>query len=478
MNVVSVKTAYSNIEEYKFELDILRDSLLTPERPLDVLREDVFKAQRAIKPLPSLEERRKELSRLVSEDYQVQYNNELQLRVNEYLLDTDDESDGISKRIADMTVNPNLRGIFSYNNNLEQADLEALYEKYGLDDEADFDKGLGTVTKVQGSVKANEYLVTSEEQIEHLGKTSVDTELEVPNIQAEDIADEHNTDEPSADVQPIEEPDIEVKDSSTNEPMGIDTPETEDNIEDSDFEEASDEEDVDDLEDEDLEDDTDDSTDEDDSEDIDDSVDDTEGIDESDSADEFEDEDEDLEDEDITDEDEDLEDEDGIDDDEDVDSEDEDLEDDDSEDEDLEDTENIDEIELDDTVVKSIENSASQQSKHHTSNSPRDGNKVDNSSTLIDNILDSDDEVDLEKFNTNIENSSTDSNTKGTANSSQISAQPTGIDESDTKDLRQFLRNNPRCDYNDVLKYFSKREITRELSRGRVIKKGSKLKPI
>jgi len=469
MNVVSVKTAYSNIEEYKFELDILRDSLLTPERPLDVLREDVFKAQRAIKPLPSLEERRKELSRLVSEDYQVQYNNELQLRVNEYLLDTDDESDGISKRIADITVNPSLKGIFSYNNNLEQADLEALYEKYGLDDEADFDKGLGTVTKVQGSIKPNEYLVTSENQIEHLGKTSVDTELEVPNIQAEDIADESSIDESNAEVQPIEESDSNGTDSS--ETNGTATSETEDNAEDSDFEEASDEEDVDDeddIEDEDLEDDTDESADEDD----------FEGIDESDDTDEFEDEDEDLEDEDSIDEDEDLEDEDGIGDNEDVDSEDEDLEDDDSEDEDLEDTENIDEIELDDTVAKPTENSISQQSKHHTSNSPRDGNKLDNSSTLIDNILDSDDEVDLEKFNANVENSSTNNNSKGTANSSQTSAQPMGIDESDIKDLRQFLRNNPRCDYNEVLKYFSKREITRELSRGRIIKKGSKLKPI
>lgn len=473
MNVVSVKTAYSNVEEYKFELDILRDSLLTPERPLDVLREDVFKTQRAIKPLPSLEERRKELSRLVSEDYQIEYNNELQLRVNEYLLDTDDESDGISKRIADITVNPDLKGIFSYNNNLEQADLEALYEKYGLDDEADFDKGLGSVTGIQGSVETNTLLVTSENQIEHLGKTSVDTELEVPNISSEDTTDEPSTDETSADVQPIEEPDVEVKDS-TNEPKGIDNHETEDNAEDSEFEEASDEEDVDDLEDEDLEDDID----EDDSADEADLVDDSEDIDEEDSADEFEDEDEDLEDEDSIDEDEDLEDEDGIDNDEDVDSEDEDLEDDDSEDEDLEDTENIDEIELDNTVVKPIENSVSQQSKHHTSNSPRDGNKLDNSSTLIDNILDSDDEVDLEKFNANIENSGTDNNSKGTANSSQISAQSMGIDESDTKDLRQFLRNNPRCDYNDVLKYFSKREITRELSRGRIIKKGSKLKPI
>ena len=49
------------------------------------------------------------------------------------------------------------------------------------------------------------------------------------------------------------------------------------------------------------------------------------------------------------------------------------------------------------------------------------------------------------------------------------------ISSEEPKEVRAFLRKHPRCEISFALKYFSKKEIERNILLGKIIKKGNKL---
>ena len=58
---------------------------------------------------------------------------------------------------------------------------------------------------------------------------------------------------------------------------------------------------------------------------------------------------------------------------------------------------------------------------------------------------------------------------------STVSANSSNIVEKVPTDLREFVRKNPNCEMSLALKYFSKKEIDRQLSLGRVFKRKNRL---
>ncbi len=91
-----VGTLYTDYQELLLDIDILGTILSAPQinkEELRVLMQDEFKKKY---PIPTLEDARYELSRLVSSDFQVNYNSELELREDEHLVDLSEQHDIIS----------------------------------------------------------------------------------------------------------------------------------------------------------------------------------------------------------------------------------------------------------------------------------------------------------------------------------------------------------------------------------------------
>lgn len=504
--MTKIPTLYSDYRECMLDLDIYGKIVATPQQSIQELTETLFEEFQRRKPMPTLEYKRYELSRLVNPDFRIAYNKELELQDNERLLDLQSDAEASFENIdfEDLTsLIPTTKELFSYENHVTDDMRDEIIAKYDLSTGEEFKPGISQTENIVGSVTENDNLVLSEEKIANLGVDESEDEVTMAedpmNVESLTTEQEEVKYEIDDDEVMLEGSDEDDSDSDDYADYGLndDSEDSEDRDTSDDYDEEESEESDDDYADYDSDDsdsDEDDYGDYDESEDSEEDYEESESDEESD-EDDYEDYDEDYDDdsEDSDDygdygSDEESEDSDEVDDSSEEESESDDSEDDygdydsddskdDYEDYDLEDsaTENdYEDYDSGDEVSGSVDEEGTEQTDTGVVKKSIDLDDDDfDVSSFIDSVQDEPVTVKSEPIvNKSVETPITPIQVKTNAPSqSEIidrSAEPT--------EIRAFLRKHPRCEYEFALKYFTKKQINDAIKIGKIIKKGNILK--
>ena len=515
-----IVTQYENYQELLLDLDIFGRLSSTKQMNLDEYKDLFFEEFKKQKPMPTMESKRYELSRLVDNSYRVEYNRQLELRENERLVDFNEELEDenvenkTNRKLEDIDIDNNVKILFQYENQVCDRDREEIIKKYSLEN-GELLQGVRP-EKLMGTIKEDESLKLDDIEIENLG-------AEVPKFHDEEFEPIEDYEETKESTELDEDDDfdaiafsddVELADNSEDE-------ETEEIEEaDSDFEDDS-EEDFEDIED-DSEEEENEGSDEYLEETEEESNDDLEDEDEFEKSDVSEDT-EDTEELELEEEFKDSDDESDVDYDEELEETDENDEfADDSKEENEPDDNNLDKKEntsdlsveqllsmLGSKLDTSIDLDKLKQFVSKSDNSvvsdsvePELKNDIDIKEVSIekeqkqdslDDFFDNDtDDLseffeekkgtetnELSKKNQFFEESSKETDKKEEtisekANSQQVQQQE--LKEPEPTDLRTFIRKHPRCDYDFATQYFTPKQIAMEIKKGRVIKKGNMLK--
>lgn len=502
--MTKIPTLYSDYRECMLDLDIYGKIVATPQQSIQELTETLFEEFQRRKPMPTLEYKRYELSRLVNPDFRIAYNKELELQDNERLLDLQSDAEASFENIdfEDLTsLIPTTKELFSYENHITDDMRDEIIAKYDLSTGEEFKPGISQTENIVGSVIENDNLVLSEEKIANLGVdesedevTMAEDPMKVESLTTEQEEVKYEIDD---DEVMLEDSDEDDSDSDDYADYGLndDSEDSEDRDTSDDYDEEESEESDDDYADYDSDDsdsDEDDYGDYDESEDSEEDYEESESDEESDEdEDDYEDYDDDSEDSDDYDDydsDEESEDSDEVDDSSEEESESDDSEDDyddydsddsedDYEDYDSEDsaTENdYEDYDSGDEVSGSVDEEGTEQTNTGVVKKSIDLDDDDfDVSSFIDSVQDEPVTVKSELIvNKSVETPITPIRVKTNAPpQSEIidrSAEPT--------EIRAFLRKHPRCEYEFALKYFTKKQINDAIKIGKIIKKGNILK--
>ena len=197
-----IPTLYSDYKECILDLDIYGKIVATPQQSIEELTNTLFEEFKRRKPLPTLEYKRYELSRLVNPEFRIAYNKELELQENESLIELNNSISSLSPlNFDDLTpLLTEVKEIFSYENGVTDLDRQSVVEKYNLDTGEVFKPGIGETENIVGSTIEAENIRLSDEEIEQLGS---DEDYEVLDI---------NEDDSTEIVQDFDIDDIEVED--------------------------------------------------------------------------------------------------------------------------------------------------------------------------------------------------------------------------------------------------------------------------
>ena len=523
-----IVTQYENYQELLLDLDIFGRLSSTKQMNLDEYKDLFFEEFKKQKPMPTMESKRYELSRLVDNSYRVEYNRQLELRENERLVDFNEELEDenvenkTNRKLEDIDIDNNVKILFQYENQVCDRDREEIIKKYSLEN-GELLQGVRP-EKLMGTIKEDESLKLDAIEIENLGaevpkfhdeefepiedyeETKESTELdEDDDFDAIAFSDDVELSDNSEDEETEE---IEDSDSDFDDDIEDDFEEEENEESDSDFDydiEDDSEEEENEVSDEDLEETEEESNDDSEAEEE------FEKSDVSEDTEESEEEFKDSDDKSDVDYDEELEE---------TDENDEYV--DDSKEENEPDDNNLDKKEktsdlsveqllsmLGSKLDTSIDLDKFKQFVSKSDNSiepdsvePELKNDIDikevpiekeQKQDSLDDFFDNDtDDLseffeekkgtetnELSKKNQFFEESSKETDKKEEtisekANSQQVQQQE--LKEPEPTDLRTFIRKHPRCDYDFATQYFTPKQIAMEIKKGRVIKKGNMLK--
>lgn len=440
---MKIPTLCKNYKDLMLDLRVYGKIISTPQQSIAEKRDSLFKEFKLCKPFPTLEEERYKLSPSVSLEYKINYDRQLIFNDNESAIDLS-ESGTVLKTVSDEKPCEALSDNFRYESKVTDSLRDEIIKKYDLDTGEVFAMGIASTEKKFGSVK-----------------------FEISNIYDE----EEESGVLSEEEKPVEEVSEDIDDEEVMKTEDLEEAEDSDEVEEVDSDEAEEDDSEEELDDEDLydEDDYEDLTEDEDSEDEDSDEEDSEDEDEEDfeedEEEDFEDsEDEDSEEEDLDEEDEDLyedEEEDYEDEDSyvDVTEEDEDDEEEDEDDEDLE--EEYEDLEEDDTEESGVSTEEPVESAPKTIAKPK-FYVPEIEDDDVDSFIESRQEKPIKQETPVQENTPV-------ARAPSLQA-PT--------DLRTFLRQHPNCKIEEVLKYFSKREVESEILKGRIIKRNGTLRSL
>lgn len=500
-----IVTQYENYQELLLDLDIFGRLSSTKQMNLDEYKDLFFEEFKKQKPMPTMESKRYELSRLVDNSYRVEYNRQLELRENERLVDFNEELEDenvenkTNRKLEDIDIDNNVKILFQYENQVCDRDREEIIKKYSLEN-GELLQGVRP-EKLMGTIKEDESLKLDDIEIENLG-------AEVPKFHDEEFEpiEDYAESQESTELDEDDDfdaiafsDDVELTDSSEDEETeGIEESDSDfdDDIED-DFDEEENE-----GSDEDLEETEEESNDD---------LEDEEEFEKSDVSEDTEEEFKDFDDESDVDYDEELEE--TYENDEFADESKEEYEPDDTN---LDKKENTSDLSVEQLLSMlgskldtSIDLDKLKQFVSKSDNSvvpdsvePELKNDIDikevpiekeQKQDSLDDFFDNDtDDLseffeekkgtetnELSKKNQFFEESSKETDKKEEtisekANSQQVQQQE--LKEPEPTDLRTFIRKHPRCDYDFATQYFTPKQIAMEIKKGRVIKKGNMLK--
>ena len=476
--MTKIPTLYSDYRECMLDLDIYGKIVATPQQSIQELTETLFEEFQRRKPMPTLEYKRYELSRLVNPDFRIAYNKELELQDNERLLDLQSDLEASFENIdfEDLTsLIPTTKELFSYENHITDDMRSEIISKYDLSTGEAFKPGVNQTENIVGSVSEDDSLTLSEEKISLLGVDESEADITMAEDPMEVVRFEDNSEEVKYE---IEDDEVTLDDDYSAEDDTVSDSESADY--DSEEDESSNYDDYD-SEDEDNEYETETESDDDlDTQESDEDYDDYDSESEEDSDDEdySSDSEEDSDDEDYS---SDSDEEDSDDDYDDYDS--------DSE----EDSDDYDDYDSEDTETEEEYNEDDSESEEdyddYGESEEESPDEVKNQGVAEKSIDLDDDDFDVSSFIDSVQDEPVTKQyehivdkvveTPITPLEVQSSNRPQQeiIDRtSEPTEIRAFLRKHPRCEYDFALKYFTKKQINDAIKIGKIIKKGNILK--
>ena len=514
-----IVTQYENYQELLLDLDIFGRLSSTKQMNLDEYKDLFFEEFKKQKPMPTMESKRYELSRLVDNSYRVEYNRQLELRENERLVDFNEELEDenvenkTNRKLEDIDIDNNVKILFQYENQVCDRDREEIIKKYSLEN-GELLQGVRP-EKLMGTIKEDESLKLDDIEIENLG-------AEVPKFHDEEFEPIEDYEETKESTELDEDDDfdaiafsddVELTDSSEDEETE-EIEETDSDFDD-DIEEENEESDSD--FDDDIEDDSEEEENEVSDEDLEeteeesnDDLEDEEEFEKSDVSEDTEESEEEFKDAD------DEEPKEKEDNEENFDDDSEETKENEPEDSNLDKKANTSDLSVEQLLSMlgskldtSIDLDKFKQFVSKSDNSiepdsvePELKNDIDikevpiekeQKQDSLDDFFDNDtDDLseffeekkgtetnELSKKNQFFEESSKETDKKEEtisekANSQQVKQQE--LKEPEPTDLRTFIRKHPRCDYDFATQYFTPKQIAMEIKKGRVIKKGNMLK--
>lgn len=465
--MIKIPTLYSDYRECMLDLDIYGKIVATPQQSIQELTETLFEEFQRRKPMPTLEYKRYELSRLVNPDFRIAYNKELELQDNERLLDLQSDLEASFENInfEDLTsLIPTTKELFSYENHVTDDMRSEIISKYDLSTGEAFKPGVNQTENIVGSVSEDDSLTLSEEKIEKLGVDESEADITMAEDPMEVVRFEGNSEEVKYEIEDDEvtldddysAEDDTVSDSGSGDSESVDYDSEEDessDYDDYDSEDGDDEYETETESDDDVG-----------AQETDDDYDDYDSESEEDSDDEdySSDSEEDSDDEDYDDYDSDSE---------------EDLDDYDSEDTETESEEyNEDDSESEedyDDYGESEDEPPDEVKNHGVAEKSIDLDDDFDVSSFIDSVQDEP----VTKQSEYIVDKVVETPITPLEVQSSNRPQPEIIDRaSEPTEIRAFLRKHPRCEYDFALKYFTKKQINDAIKIGKIIKKGNILK--
>lgn len=464
--MTKIPTLYSDYRECMLDLDIYGKIVATPQQSIQELTETLFEEFQRRKPMPTLEYKRYELSRLVNPDFRIAYNKELELQDNERLLDLQSDLEASFENIdfEDLTsLIPTTKELFSYENHVTDDMRSEIILKYDLSTGEAFKPGVNQTENIVGSVSEDDSLTLSEEKINQLGVDESEADITMAEDPMEVVRFEDNSEEVKYEIEDDEvtlDDDYSVEDDTIQDSESADY--------DSEEDESSDYDDYD-SEDEDNEYETETESDDD--------------LDTQETEDDYSDYDSDSE--------EDSDDEDYSSDSDDEDSDDDDYDDYDSDSE--EDSDDYDDYDSEDTETEEEYNEDDSESEEdyddygESEDEPPDEVKnhgvaeksidLDDDDFEVSSFIDSVQDEPVTKQSEHIVDKVVETPITPLEVQSSNRPQQEIIDRtSEPTEIRAFLRKHPRCEYDFALKYFTKKQINDAIKIGKIIKKGNILK--
>lgn len=444
--MTKIPTLYSDYRECMLDLDIYGKIVATPQQSIQELTETLFEEFQRRKPMPTLEYKRYELSRLVNPDFRIAYNKELELQDNERLLDLQSDLEVSFENIdfEDLTsLIPTTKELFSYENHITDDMRSEIISKYDLSTGETFKPGINQTENIVGSVSEDDSLTLSEEKIKHLGVDEDETAITMAEDPMEVVRFKDNPEDVKYEIEDDEvtlEDDYSAEDGELEDYISSESDSEGNSENDSDSDEDDDYEDYDFEEDDDSDYDNYDSEDEDNEYETDDDSDDD--LDTQETEEDYDDYDSDFDEEDYDDYDSDSE---------------ESLDDEDYDDYDEYEDEPSNEPNTQGVVEKSIDFDSDNFDVSSFIDSVQDEQVTEQSEHIVNKVV----ETPITPLDVRCNNPP----------QSEIidrSSEPT--------EIRAFLRKHPRCEYDFALKYFTKKQINDAIKIGKIIKKGNILK--
>lgn len=165
-----IPTLYTNYQELLLDLDIYGKILTESSVNKDELKDLLFEEYKVTHPLPTLEDKRYELSDLVSSDYHISYASDLELAENEELVDLgalnkDDEDFDVDGNII---VPDSVKESYKYGSITDRV-REELIEKYLLDDGDEFSGDVEEAEGVFNTVESKAEIYSEAESDDYSG---------------------------------------------------------------------------------------------------------------------------------------------------------------------------------------------------------------------------------------------------------------------------------------------------------------------
>ena len=219
-----IATQYDNYQELLLDLDIF--GRISADTQLDIkgYKELFFEEFKKQKPMPTMESKRYELSRLVDNDYRVEYNKQLELRENELLVDLNEKQKEVEK--IEYEVNEKVQELFTYEKQIHDSDREEIIKKYSLDTGEVLD-GVRP-DELLGIIKEDDSLKLDEIEIENLGADEPifhDETIETVSDEYEEVETNSSEDEEfepvdlDNDFDEVETNEFDVGEDDTNEDL-------------------------------------------------------------------------------------------------------------------------------------------------------------------------------------------------------------------------------------------------------------------
>lgn len=161
---MQIPTRYDSREELIMDMNILGKILQVPSKTIEELTKSLKAEYRLKHPLPSLEQKRYEISEIVSDNYAITGEEELVLGENEILVDLSADDDTLEIDVSSISVTEESKVFFKY----EHQVTPSIMEEFLNGDTHRYD---GNVVSLQ-EVEADDRFVLDDEQIEMMSATT------------------------------------------------------------------------------------------------------------------------------------------------------------------------------------------------------------------------------------------------------------------------------------------------------------------